>query len=234
MINFDHLPLDKEILEALAELKINYVFQPIFEPDGKTVYAWEALMRPVEMSVTELIEKYTKMGRLHVIEVATFFGAMQEFMRRGYEEHICLNSFPSECFYPTEIRVFAEYYSNPDGRGIIEILEYPYDSEVARNLKLQATKVQDLQLALDDFGTGINGMTMVDLYAPQIIKLDRALISDIDRERVKQENVEALTETFHSCGMRIVAEGIERKEEFDYLVGLGIDYFQGYYLGMPE
>ncbi len=89
MINFDHLPLDKEILEALAELKINYVFQPIFEPDGKTVYAWEALMRPVEMSVTELIEKYTKMGRLHVIEVATFFGAMQEFMRREYKEHIC-------------------------------------------------------------------------------------------------------------------------------------------------
>ena len=77
-------------------------------------------------------------------------------------------------------------------------------------------------------------MTMVDLYEPQIIKLDRALISDIDREHVKQENVKALTETFHSRGMRVVAEGIERKEEFDYLVGLGIDYFQGYYLGMPE
>ena len=55
MIYYDHLPLDKEILEALGELSINYVFQPIFLPDKKTVYAWEALMRPTEMTVMELL-----------------------------------------------------------------------------------------------------------------------------------------------------------------------------------
>ena len=46
MIYYDHLPLDSEILHALSELSINYVFQTIFYPDGKTVYAREALMRP--------------------------------------------------------------------------------------------------------------------------------------------------------------------------------------------
>ena len=55
MIYYDHLPLDKEILNALGELSINYVFQPIFRQDGKTVYAWEALMRPTEMTVMELL-----------------------------------------------------------------------------------------------------------------------------------------------------------------------------------
>jgi hypothetical protein len=39
MILFDDLPLDKEILDALRELRINYVFQPIFRADGKTIYA---------------------------------------------------------------------------------------------------------------------------------------------------------------------------------------------------
>ena len=39
MIYYDHLPLDKEIIEALGKLSIDYVFQPIFQPDGKTVYA---------------------------------------------------------------------------------------------------------------------------------------------------------------------------------------------------
>ena len=58
MIYFNDLPLDSEILKALAELSINYVFQPIFKPDGKTIFAREALMRPTEMTVTELIEKY--------------------------------------------------------------------------------------------------------------------------------------------------------------------------------
>ena len=57
MIYYDHLPLDKDILNALSELSLNYVFQPIFYPDGKTIYAWEALMRPTNMTVTELIEE---------------------------------------------------------------------------------------------------------------------------------------------------------------------------------
>ena len=73
MILFDHLPLDKEILEALEELSIDYVFQPIFEPDGKTIYAWEALMRPTGKTVTELIEEYMKKDKLHVLEVFLVF-----------------------------------------------------------------------------------------------------------------------------------------------------------------
>ena len=64
MIYFDDLPLDKDILVALGELRINYVFQPIFQADGKTIFAREALMRPVDMSVMELIEEYTKEDRL--------------------------------------------------------------------------------------------------------------------------------------------------------------------------
>ena len=39
MIYYDHLPLDEGIIKALGELSINYVFQPIFLPDGKTIYA---------------------------------------------------------------------------------------------------------------------------------------------------------------------------------------------------
>jgi EAL domain-containing protein (putative c-di-GMP-specific phosphodiesterase class I) len=58
MIYYDHLPLDKEILKALGELSINYVFQPVFYPDKKTIYAWEALMRPTDKTVIELISEY--------------------------------------------------------------------------------------------------------------------------------------------------------------------------------
>ena len=83
MIFFDHLPLDEDILKALRELTINYVFQPIFQADGKTVYSWEALMRPTDMTVTELIEMYGKADKLHILEVATFFGAMQAYFLRG-------------------------------------------------------------------------------------------------------------------------------------------------------
>ncbi len=169
MILFDDLPLDKEILDALRELKINYVFQPIFRADGKTIFAREALMRPMGMTVTELIEEYTQKDKLHVLEIATFFGAMQEYQLHGYTEHICLNSFPSECFSPAETKAFADYYGNPISVGIIEVLEYPYIDEFACKMKKGDTAQQKLKIAIDDFGTGLADMKMVDMYSPDII-----------------------------------------------------------------
>ncbi len=233
MIYFDDLPLDKEIIKALGELTINYVFQPIFRPDGKTIYAREALMRPTNVTVTELIEQYIKADKLHILEIATFFGAMQEYQLRGYTEYLCLNSFPSECFSPSETKAFADYYGDPRGIGIIEILEYPYISEFACRMKKGDTKGQRLKIAIDDFGTGLSDMDLVNMYSPDIVKLDRCLISDCDKDEGKQLNVKSLLEEFHSRGMLVVAEGIERKEEFDFLVGIGIDLFQGYYLARP-
>lgn len=233
MIYFDDLPLDKEILKALGELSINYVFQPIFLADGKTIFAREALMRPTQMTVMELIEEYTKRDKLHVLEVATFFGAMQEYQLRGYECRICMNSFPSEYFTIEESLAFDDYYGRMTGLGIIEILEYPYISEEAVARKRIATSAQDLWISIDDFGTGINNMDVVDMYDTKIVKLDRHLISGIDHLPEKQENVKNLLRIFHDKGILVVAEGVEEKEEFEYLVGLGVDLFQGYYLARP-
>ncbi|MCR4658445.1 MAG: EAL domain-containing protein [Lachnospiraceae bacterium] len=235
MIYFDHLPLDKEILDALRELTIDYVFQPIFRPDGKTVYAWEALMRPAGMTITELIEEYTKKDKLHVLEVATFFGAMQAYFLRGYSERVSINSFPSDCMRSEEADVFLEYFGEEiRGRMIIENLEYPYFSMERWIEKDRSVRFMDNLLAVDDFGSGINDMERVDIMKPHIVKIDRELISDIDHIPEKQENVKSLVGNFHSKNILVVAEGIERKEEFDFLKALGVDLFQGFYLARPE
>ena len=235
MILFDHLPLDKEILEALEELSIDYVFQPIFEPDGKTIYAWEALMRPTGKTVTELIEEYMKKDKLHVLEVATFFGAMQAYFLRGYVQRVSINSFPSDCMRGEEADAFYDYFGEEiRGRMIIENLEYPYFSMEHWIEKNRSVRFMDNLLSVDDFGSGINDLERVKIMAPHIVKLDRELISGIDHIPEKQENVEKLVLTFHEMDILVVAEGVEEKEEFDYLVGLGVDLFQGYYLARPE
>lgn len=234
MIYYDHLPLDKEILDALGQLSINYVFQPIFLPDGKTVYAWEALMRPTDKTVLELIDEYMESDRLHVLEVATTFGAMQAYILRGYTERVSINSFPSDCLSPEEANAFWEYYGDSiRGRMIIESLEYPYFSYAHWLEKSKSVKVMDNLLSVDDFGSGINDMERVGIMRPHIVKLDRELISGIDHIPEKQQNVQDLVLKFHSDGILVVAEGVEEKEEFDYLVGLGVDLFQGFYLARP-
>ena len=234
MIYFEDLPLDEDILKALGELSINYVFQSIFYPDGKTIFAREALMRPLNMTVTELIEKYAKEDKLHVLEVATFFGAMQEYQLRGYTDRVCFNSFPSEAFTPDESRVFTEYYGDQTGLGIIEILEYPRIERELAKYKSDVIRSQDLWIAVDDFGVGLNDFDVVDMYDPHMVKIDRDLLSDIDKHKDKQENVTGLLKKFHEKGIKVVAEGVETKEEFDWLVEAGADFFQGYYLHRPE
>jgi len=234
MINFDHLPLDTDILQALRELSINYVFQPIFRPDGKTVYAWEALMRPTDITVTDLIEDYSKKDKLHVLEVATFFGAMQAYFLRGYEERVAINSFPSDCMKQEEADVFLDYFGEMiRGRMIIENLEYPYFSPEHWKEKSRSVRFMDNLLAADDFGTGLNNLELIEFMSPHIVKLDREVISGIDHISEKQENVKNLVQVFHSKGFLVVAEGIEEKEDFEYLLGLGVDLYQGYYLARP-
>ncbi len=235
MIYFDHLPLDKEILEALEELSIDYVFQPIFEPDGKTIYAWEALMRPTGTTITDLIKEYMDKDKLHVLEVATFFGAMQAYFLRGYAQRVSINSFPSDCMRGEEAEAFYEYFGEEiRGRMIVENLEYPYFSMEHWIEKNRSVRNMDNLLSVDDFGCGINDLERVKIMTPHIVKLDRELICGIDHEPEKQANVEKLVLHFHEDDILVVAEGVEEKEEFDYLVGLGVDLFQGYYLARPQ
>lgn len=233
MIYFEHLPLDKEILEALAELRINYVFQPIFYPDGKTIYAHEALMRPEGKNVMELIQEYTERGELHILEVATFWGATQEYFVRGYKEKLSVNSFPCECFTMSETQAYVDYFGSDKNVLIIEMLEYPEFSLDKSVKKKDVAAVGNSILALDDYGVGFNDMDKVKLLDPQIVKIDRSLLSDIDKDMDKQKNCMEIINAMHAMNKMVVAEGVETKEEFDFLVELGADLFQGYYLARP-
>lgn len=234
MIYYDQLPLSEDILKALAELNIDYVFQPIFYPDGKQIYAREALMRPKDKTVTELIDEYAKMDKLHIIEVATFFGAMQAFILRGYTEWISVNSFPSECMSEDEAKAFADYFGDIKGKLIIEMLEYPELSLSKWATKDESVRLMNNLISMDDYGTGINDFGKVDILKPDIVKLDRSLIFDIDKDKYKQSNCKEIIDLLHMMNKIVVAEGVETKEEFEYLVSIEADLFQGYYLARPQ
>lgn len=233
MIYFEDLPLEDNILEALAKLQIEYVFQSIFLPDGKTIYAREALMRPIGQTVTELIEEYTANDDLHILEVATFWGATQAYFLRGYTEKLSVNSFPCECFSSAEVKTYIDYFGSDKNILIIESLEYPrFDLDKSLKKKKVAA-VGDSQIALDDYGVGINNRNMVDIMEPHIIKIDRSLLSGIDEDIDKQINCKNIIDTMHKKGIKVVAEGVETEEEFNFLNNLGADLFQGYYLAKP-
>ncbi len=133
-----------------------------------------------------------------------------------------------------EADVFLDHFGERiRGRMIIENLEYPYFSPEHWKEKSRSVRRMDNLLAADDFGTGINNLELMEQMGPDIVKLDREVISGIDHISEKQENVKALVALFHSKDIMVVAEGVEEKEEFECLQGLGVDLYQGYYLARP-
>ena len=233
MIAYEKLPLDNEVKAALERLEIEYVFQPIFYKDCVRIYAYEALMRPKKMTVGQLIDEFARDEKLHILEVATFFGATQAYIERGYQEYLCINSFPSESFTENEAEAFDTYFGNQKGKRIIEILEYPKVSLREWVRKSEMVQNKHWKVSLDDFGMGENNMNAVYLYTPDIVKLDRSLLFDICKDEKRALFYQSVVETFQKMNYHIVAEGVETREECDFLRSLGVDLFQGYYLAMP-
>ena len=233
MITFDEFPLSEDMSAELRKLRIDIVFQPIFYPDGKTVYAYEALMRPLDKSVEELIDEYMDMGKLHVLEIASFFGATKKYVERNYEEKACINSFPSEVFTNEESKVFDSWYGEYSNRGIVKILEYPDISLKKWEKKNKTLRIKGLDVSLNNFGEGNNDFEALSIFKPKVVKIGRELVADIHKDDIRQDSFLRCIKKFHDFGAQVIVGGIECKEEFNFVVPNGADFVQGFYLGAP-
>jgi len=87
--------------------------------------------------------------------------------------------------------------------------------------------------ALDDFGSGYSGLNLLAKVQPDIVKLDMALIRGIDQDKTRQIIVRSNVKMLFDIGCRPLAEGIECEGEFEFLRGLGVELFQGYWFAKP-
>lgn len=233
MLYFDNLDLDNKIKSILKEYHVDFVFQPIISKNDLLV-GYEALMRPEGKNILEFIDEMKENGKLHELELLTFFGATYAYQERGYETLLSVNSFPTELLSEDELIEYTNCFKMPREKVIVEILEYgDGKSWTWKSKSAQISYNKGVEVALDDFGTGLNDMVAVDYYRPQMIKLDRSLISDIDKDIAKQKNVKKLTDTMHERMIVVLAEGIETREELDFLKSINVDFYQGYFLGRP-
>jgi EAL domain-containing protein (putative c-di-GMP-specific phosphodiesterase class I) len=116
----------------------------------------------------------------------------------------------------------------------VEILEAQIeDADLLRHLarKLRAS---DFLLVLDDVGKGHSNLDRVAAIKPDVLKIDRSLISRVDRDFHKQETLKSIVGLSRRIGAATVAEGIETKEEAMVAFELGFDMLQGYFLGRPQ
>lgn len=90
-----------------------------------------------------------------------------------------------------------------------------------------------LKTAIDDFGAGYSGLNLLADYQPDYIKLDRQLISKIDRDIRKRAIVKGIIQVCRELDVGLIAEGIETASEYRTLRDVGIHLQQGYYFARP-
>jgi len=95
-------------------------------------------------------------------------------------------------------------------------------------------KDQNYGIAIDDVGAGYSGLNVISDVKPNIIKLDMALVRNIDKDEIKQLLCKALVDFGKNAGIQLIAEGIETEEELETLIKLNVDFGQGYFLGIPR
>lgn len=88
-------------------------------------------------------------------------------------------------------------------------------------------------ITLDDYGAGHSGLGHLQRYPISTLKIDAAFINSIANSVQSQEIVRSTLTLAHSLGMKVVAEGIERKDIKAILLGMGCETGQGWFLGYP-
>lgn len=125
-------------------------------------------------------------------------------------------------------------YSLPAEYLTIEITETQAATEIGRLLHI-ATKlrINGIQLAIDDFGTGSSSLSQLISSPFTELKIDLSFVREMLRSDKHSVAVRASTLIAKELGLKIVAEGVETKQQADYLSGLGCDLLQGYYYSKP-
>jgi EAL domain-containing protein (putative c-di-GMP-specific phosphodiesterase class I) len=125
--------------------------------------------------------------------------------------------------------------SVPDlSRVVLELTEHtrPGDQAAAAEL-LAGIRATGARIAMDDAGTGYAGLSTLLSLRPQIVKLDRELITGIDQDPVKRALVEVFGDLAGRMDAWVLAEGIETEGELDSLIALGVPLGQGFVLARP-
>ena len=117
---------------------------------------------------------------------------------------------------------------------VLELTERLAINDLARTKQtLLDIKALGVRLALDDFGTGYSALSSLRALPFDIIKIDKDFVKDIAQDEYSQAFIRSIVDMGKAIGAEVCVEGIETKEQFDALKGMGVKYIQGYYFDKP-
>ena len=222
------------LADACCGHGVRSVYQPIADVARGIVAGYEALARFESGPANP--ELWFAAAREHGLEADLDAAALRSALRM--RDDLPRNTFLTVNVAPASLcssSVRAVWAGQASLTGIVvELTEQSaIKSYAALEPDLDSLRAAGALIAVDDAGAGYAGLHHLLMLRPEIIKLDRALITDVDLDETKRALVEMLGTFASRVDAWILAEGIERSGELDALATLGIPLAQGYYLARP-
>ncbi|HYF60092.1 MAG TPA: EAL domain-containing protein [Burkholderiaceae bacterium] len=223
---------------AAERLPFSMAFQPIVDVPRRTVFAYEALVRGVAgESAASVLSRVDESNRYRFDQDCRI-AAVGLAARLGLERTLSINFMPNAVYQPeTCIRATlatARRVGFPTSRLMFEVSE---GEDALDKAHLRAIfdeyRRQGFLTAIDDVGAGYSGLNLLAELEPDVVKVDMALVRDIDARPRARTVVAHLARLCEALGARVVAEGVESPVESRVLLDLGIALQQGYLFARP-
>jgi EAL domain-containing protein (putative c-di-GMP-specific phosphodiesterase class I) len=223
-----------ELRHSLRERAVYVDYHPIVVTETRQIYGYEALSRGVLRALrspeimfevaaeADLVWELSRLCRGRAIE------GMKTRLAPG--QLLFINVDPHDFADPE----FTEVSVDEPNRVVLEITERTAIKDYPKFRKrLQSFRERGFRFAVDDAGSGYAGLGSIANLEPDYIKLDISLINCIDTNFIKQNLVENMVRFANDQNAKVIAEGVERIEEFETVRDLGVHLVQGFYLHTP-
>ncbi len=218
--------------------EFDYAYQPIVEVSTRSIFAHEALVRgPEGQGAATILSKVNDNNR-YQFDQACRVKAVAGAAELGMQERLSINFLPNAVYRPEVcIRTTfaaAKTHGFPCERIIFEVTEGERVQDRPHLVSIfRAYREFGFLTAIDDFGAGYAGLNLLAEYQPDIVKIDMDLVRNVDHSTAKQAIILGINRICHDLGVRVLAEGIETRDERDFLLSAGIDLMQGYWFSKP-
>lgn len=232
----------EELNRIIDEGSIRYAFQSIVSARTGEIYGYEALMRPISEKLNtplEFIRIAKADAKLNEVEKLTWCYGLKyykEQVEKGNidkDAKIFLNTIPNNMIDDDCIKEIEHEYADYLHNIVVEILESEQTNDDYINKKKEVLASWNGILALDDFGTGYNSEYALLELKPDLIKIDRSLISGCDKDISRTNMIRDIVNIAKRGNIVVLAEGIETYDEMKTVINCGVDLLQGFYLSKP-
>lgn len=232
----------EEMNKVIDECRVKYAFHSIVSAKTGEIYGYEALMRPqstILHSPAELLRIAKTSAKLYEIERLTWLESLRAFKKQresgniSENAYIFVNTISNSVLENSDIDVLEEENKDVMNKIIMEITESEDVNEEYNDRKLKRLEKWNAHLALDDFGTGYNSEYALITMHPNIIKIDRSIISGCDKDISRRTIICNLVKLAKTKNIKVLAEGVETEGELRTVIASGVDLLQGYFINRP-